>query len=206
MRIGIDFDNTIITYDAVFLAAARERGLIGDDFTAGKQVVRDFIRTLPDGERAWQRLQGYVYGQGIAGAAMFEGVETFLRRCRQEGCLPLIVSHKTEFGHFDPARVSLRQAALDWMTSQGFFRDSEFGIPVANIYFEGTRVEKLARIAALGCTHFVDDLEEILIDPAFPSEVTRILFAPAGSGRTDGPYLTCGSWREIERRIFHDRT
>jgi len=47
MLIGIDFDNTIITYDAVFVAAARERGLISEDFSAGKQAVRDFIRTLP---------------------------------------------------------------------------------------------------------------------------------------------------------------
>jgi len=32
MRIGIDFDNTLIDYDRVFLDAARERGLVPRDF------------------------------------------------------------------------------------------------------------------------------------------------------------------------------
>ena len=64
MRIGIDFDNTIITYDEVFRAAAQARGLIEKDFGGSKQAVRDAIRLLPDGELAWQRLQGQVYGTG----------------------------------------------------------------------------------------------------------------------------------------------
>src|SRR5882724_12220006 len=120
-RVGIDFDNTIVTYDEVFRASARERGLIDARFSGSKQAVRDFIRLLPDGEFAWQRLQGHVYGNGIVGAAMFEGVDSFLRRCRAEGSTVFIVSHKTEYGHHDAARVNLRKAALDWMTGQGFF-------------------------------------------------------------------------------------
>ncbi len=86
MRIGIDFDNTIITYDDVFLATARERGLVGADFAGRKQAIRDAIRLLPDGELSWQKLQGQVYGKGIAQAAMFEGVDAFLRRCRSTRC------------------------------------------------------------------------------------------------------------------------
>ena len=50
LRIGLDFDNTIITYDAVFLAAARKWGLVDVNFTGGKQAIRDTIRSLPDGE------------------------------------------------------------------------------------------------------------------------------------------------------------
>ena len=65
LRIGIDFDNTIIAYDEVFCAAAKRRGLIAAEFIGGKQAVRDAIRLLPDGELAWQRLQGQVYGKGI---------------------------------------------------------------------------------------------------------------------------------------------
>jgi len=35
VRIGIDFDNTLIDYDAVFVSAARERGLIGPEVASG---------------------------------------------------------------------------------------------------------------------------------------------------------------------------
>jgi hypothetical protein len=198
-RIGIDFDNTIITYDDVFRAAAKAKGLIAADFSGSKQAVRDAIRLIPDGELAWQRLQGRVYGKGIAGAKMVPGVAAFLRRAKDEGCAIVVVSHKTEYGHFDPDRVNLRTAALGWMTGQGLF-GGDHGITPQNVYFESTRAEKLKRIAALSLSHFIDDLEEVLTDPDFPPDVARILFAedepPAG------PYVWCPTWRDIERQVF----
>ena len=200
MRIGIDFDNTIITYDDVFRVVARRRGLIGDGFGGrGKQAIRDHIRLLPEGEIRWQQLQGQVYGKGIAEAAMFPGVAGFLRRCRAQGLPIAIVSHKTEYGHYDPERVNLRRAALDWMTAQGLFR--ELGLSAENVFFESTRAEKLRRIAALSCTHFIDDLEEVLDDPAFPPGVTRILFS-TGARPPEAPYAICDTWDAIEEQIF----
>ena len=58
LRVGIDFDNTIVTYDEVFCAMARRSGLIDPAFVGGKQAVRDAIRLLPDGELAWQACRG----------------------------------------------------------------------------------------------------------------------------------------------------
>jgi len=200
LRIGIDFDNTIITYDGVFRAAAQARGLIAPGFSGNKQAVRDAIRRLPDGEVAWQHLQGQVYGKGIGAATMVDGVETFLRRCRAQGCAVMVVSHKTEYGHFDPDRVNLRKAALDWMAGQGLF-GSDRCIALADVYFESTRAEKLARIAALSLTHFIDDLEEVLTDPDFPPSVERILLAE-GAQPASSSYISCSTWRDIEQRVF----
>jgi hypothetical protein len=201
MRIGIDFDNTIITYDEVFRASARARGLIGEGVGGTKQAVRDFIRLQADGELAWQKLQGQVYGQGIGDAGMCEGVDGFLRRCREMRAIVFIVSHKTEFGHHDPARINLRKAALDWMTARGFFSPDGYGIAAENVFFEGTRAEKLARIKTLDCTYFIDDLEEVLSDPAFPPGVTRILFSD-GPAKPSAPYTVYPSWRQIEEHVF----
>jgi hypothetical protein len=201
LRIGIDFDNTLVTYDRVFLARARHSKLLPARFCGNKQEVRDAIRLLPDGELAWQRLQGYVYGQGIGGAAIFPGVDRFLRRCLQAGHTVFIVSHKTEYANHDPARVNLREAALAWMDARGFFDPRKYAIRRANVFFEGTRAEKLARIASLRCTHFVDDLIEVLADPGFPPGIERVLFdAPAGGGL---PGMTvCASWREITAALL----
>src|ERR1700687_4381644 len=102
LRIGIDFDNTIISYDDVFRSVAKRCGLIDPEFSGSKQAERDAIRVLPDGELAWQRLQGHVYGRGIDKAVMFEGVDGFLRRCRAAGHGVFVVSHKTQYGHYDP--------------------------------------------------------------------------------------------------------
>ena len=82
LHIGIDFDNTIIGYDEVFCAEAKRNGLIDKAFVGPKQAVRDAIRLLPDGERAWQRLQGQVYGKGITCAVVMPGLEAFLERCK----------------------------------------------------------------------------------------------------------------------------
>jgi len=200
LRIGIDFDNTIVTYDEVFCLAAKRLGLINSGFFGSKQSVRDAIRLLPDGEMTWQRLQGHVYGKGIADAKLVTGVEAFLRRCRAEEVSVSVVSHKTEFGHFDPDRINLRTAALDWMARQGLL-DGEHGVRLENIYFEGTRDEKINRIATLSLTHFIDDLEEVLTDPSFPPKVARILYAESAQIERDA-FVRCSSWRDIERQVF----
>jgi hypothetical protein len=200
LRIGIDFDNTIITYDDVFRIAAMQGGLIDPDFSGSKQAVRDAIRLLPDGELSWQRLQGQVYGKGIGGAKMVAGVEAFLRRCRTQGCVVVVVSHKTEYGHFDSDRVNLRTGALDWMAAQGLL-DGVRGVARADVYFESTRAEKLKRIEALSLTHFIDDLPEVLTDPDFPPTVERILFAD-GAQPASPSYTSCPTWGDIERQIF----
>jgi hypothetical protein len=202
LRIGLDFDNTIITYDAVFLAAARKSGLVAADFIGGKQAIRDTIRLLPDGELSWQKLQGQVYGKGLAQAEMVEGVDAFLRRCRESKVPVVIVSHKTEFGHYDPDRINLRDAARVWMSKRGFFQTSGYGIAPDAVYFENTRQDKITRIAQVGCTHFIDDLEEVLSDPAFPSGVERILFSDAVPAPAAASCIVCPTWRHIEERVF----
>jgi hypothetical protein len=204
LRIGIDFDNTMINYDDVFCASAKRSGLIGSNVPRRKQDIRDAIRKFPDGELTWQRLQGQVYGKGIAEAAMAAGCKAFLKRCRIEGCVVVVVSHKTEYGHYDPDRVNLRKAALDWMVAQGLF-DGEYGITQGNVYFESTRAEKLGRIAVLGLTHFIDDLEEVLTDPDFPPNVKRILFDEEGM-RHAASYIACSTWLEIETQVFGGAT
>jgi hypothetical protein len=203
-RIGIDFDNTIVGYDEIFVEVARREGLVAPSFCGNKQALRDAVRRTPNGELAWQRLQGRVYGAEIASAVMFEGVDAFLRRCRETGAEVFIVSHKTEFGHHDPSRINLRQAAADWMTNRGFFRADGFGIPVGGLFFESSRQEKIDRIAALQCSHFIDDLEEVLFDPAFPSAVTRILFAQQVTGAA-ADVVWCKTWREITEVVFSER-
>ena len=201
MRIGIDFDNTLIDYDGVFVAAARERGLIGPEIIGSKRAVRDAIRLLSDGELTWQRLQGYVYGAGIRGAVAFPGALDFLGRCAAAGIELFIVSHKTRFGHFDRGGVDLRAAARQWMIGHGILVPGGGAVPADHVFFEDDRACKLARIAALECSHFIDDLEEVFADPGFPSGVRRVLFAATGAVCCD---VHCKDWRQISAAIFGD--
>ncbi len=204
-RIGIDFDNTIVSYDKLFVQTAKAEGLIPHDFRGGKVGVRELIRRLDGGEEKWQWLQGKVYGGQIESASLIEGVAQFLVRCRQRNDTSVfIVSHKTEFGHFDASRINLREVARDWMAKHAFFDEGGLNLATDAIYFESTREGKVDRIARLECTHFIDDLEEVLGHPGFPAGVRRILFL---NGRADKPavnYEVCADWREIEEAVFEN--
>jgi len=200
--VGVDFDNTIATYDDVFHTLAVKDLLI--DATTGrhKRAVRDAIRRRPDGELDWQRLQALVYGPHMAAAVPSDGLLGFLSRCRRERVGIYVVSHKTEYANLGDS-TNLHRAALDWLRDQGFFDQRTGVLRPDDVYFEPTRAKKIERIAALGCTHFIDDLEEIFLEPSFPSGVERILFAPHETGARRLRDVTVGrDWSEIGRVLF----
>ena len=200
-RIGIDFDNTIICYDDIFLSAAKERGLVPSNFSGSKKEVRDTIRLNPGGELAWQKLQGYVYSRGIDRASPFEGLESFLARCCEAEHEILIVSHKTEFGNFDSSGTNLRTAAVSWLEKRGFFSKS-FGLQRENVFFESTRAEKIRRISATGFGCFIDDLEEVFAEPSFPGQVKRILFSAQRLISGIELDAVCPTWSDVETAVF----
>jgi hypothetical protein len=197
--VGIDLDNTIIGYDGVFLQEARRRGLVPGDFAGTKREIRDRIRLLPEGELAWQRLQGHVYGPGIAGAVAAEGAVDFVRMLRSRGAAVSIVSHKTAFSSRANSSVNLRDAARGWLRESGIIGPDR--VPEGSLYFEDTRADKIARIVALRCTHFIDDLEEVFDDPTFPAGVERMLFATTATV-PHSRYPTYASFREIADVLF----
>lgn len=201
LRIGIDLDNTLAGYDEVFPEAARERGLLPEGFRGGKAEVRDLVRGLADGERQWQALQGRAYGALMNRARLIEGAAEFLLRARSKGAELCIVSHKTEYGHFDPDRINLRQAAWAWMMNNGFFAPDGFGLHMEEIYFETTRADKIARIAALDLTHFIDDLPDLFEDRTFPEGPERLLLALRGAP-TSPRYRAYDGWPAINEVVF----
>lgn len=175
--VGIDFDNTLVTYDRLIHQTAVDRGLIDAASPTSKRDVRDRVRLLPNGEVEWQKLQGLVYGPLMPRAELLPGAAEFVRACRLRGWPVYIVSHKTEFAGYDDTRTNLREAARAWMAANAFFEPAGLGLKPDDVFFEGTREAKVARIASLGCTHFIDDLEEVFCEPTFPDGTERFLFS-----------------------------
>lgn len=194
MIIGVDFDNTIVSYDTLFHRLATERGLIDAAVLVTKNAVRDHLRRTGR-EPRWTALQGEVYGARLTEADPFPGVLEFFRACRTAGISLRIISHKTRYP-FAGERHDLHDAARSWLRQQGFFAADGIGLAESEVHFELTKAEKLARIAACGCDLFIDDLPEILTDPAFPLTVERLLFAPAGADEIAG-VTVARSWAEL---------
>lgn len=195
MLIGVDFDNTIVCYDQVFHQVALEMGLIPERLFASKGMVRDYLRQCGK-EDTWIELQGYVYGPRMRDAIPFPDVLQFFSRCRQQGIKVCIVSHRTHYPYRGP-QYDLHQAARDWLEAKGFFDSGRLGISPTEVHFELTKQDKLIRISALGCSHFIDDLPEFLKEPNFPDKVIRILFDPNGKHLQVHHFQRKSSWMEI---------
>ena len=175
MKIGIDLDHTIINYDTAILTAAKKQNLVPSNFIGDKNTVKTWIQTQHS-EADWMRVQGYVYGRGIGMAELMPNVTSFLLQCQQLSIPFKIISHKTQFGHFDTEKTDLREAACNFLSQQVFFKTHFSEIKKHHLYFASTRVEKLRLIAEQKCTIFIDDLLELLLEPHFPKNVARIWY------------------------------
>ena len=145
MNIGVDLDNTLVDYDAAFLAAAESLQIGLESDVQSKSQVREFLRSQPEGEQRWQRLQGLAYGRFLKShARLYPGVHRFLWRCREQGHTVRVISHKTEYGHFDAERVPLRKVALEILEAQGVVDTHD--APVREVLFHTTLEEKFACI------------------------------------------------------------
>jgi len=207
MRIGIDLDNTIIDYTEAFLYGARQLKYIPEKWLGQKIELKNFVQSHSDGELKWQKLQGKVYGQWIHHAKLYSGVFRFLWRCRQRDWETIVVSHKTEFGHFDRDKISLRDSAKEFLNS-GQIWDSDGEGLLNELRFESTREQKIQTIAELQCDVFIDDLPEVLENNVYPLESRRILFDPVNQYKTtalervlswdDAAEVLMGEWSELE--------
>jgi hypothetical protein len=200
--IGLDFDNTIVRYDGLFHRACVDKGLIPASVAASKSEVRDYLRAAGR-EDDWTEMQGEVYGARMAEAEAFPGVFDFMRACTRAGVRLAIVSHKTRYPYRGP-RHDIHAAATGWLDLHRVFDDPELGLSRADVYFELSKAEKLARVATIGCDTFVDDLPEILTDAAFPREVQRVLFDPSGTIECAAADQRVSSWNELSQIVIRD--
>lgn len=198
LRIGIDFDNTIVSYGEAFHRLATERGLVPPGIKPIKEAVRDHLRSV-DREDEWTELQGYVYGPGMRLVDPFPGLLDFLERCERTDVETVIVSHKTRNPYRGP-RHDLHASAHEFLERHQIRTSA---------YFEPTKEAKLEQIAALGCTYFIDDLPEFLVAPGFPLAVARVLFDPDGTpageqAASEHGLLRVISWKEASDLLLKD--
>ena len=193
--IGVDFDNTIVCYDEVFGRIAVEQGLVPPEAATSKTAIRDHLRAAGAEDR-WTELQGVIYGPRMMDAPPFPGVFEFFSACRAAGLPVAIISHRTRFPYLGE-RHDLHAAARDFLARYGFHGEAGIGLPADRVFFEETKEGKLARIAAIGCTTFIDDLPELLADPRFPAGVRRILFDPRATQDAPAGVVSARSWAEI---------
>jgi len=197
MRIGVDFDNTIVDYGGAFHAAAIERGLIGAELPKGKNSVRDFLNASGRKDD-FTALQGYVYGARMNLARPYPGFHEFVAAARKAQHRIFIVSHKTRLPLLGP-EYDMHAAAREFLAERNLLSDD--AVSPQHVFFEESKEDKISRAAALHLDVFIDDLPEILMMPGLPKNCRRILFAPEGLNASSG-LEQCRSWAEITGLLF----
>jgi hypothetical protein len=200
MRIGIDFDNTIVSYDALFHQIALEKNLISLNLPVSKLAVRDHLRA-EDKEDLWTLMQGEVYGSRMGAAIAYPSFFNFAKKAQEFGHKLFIISHKTKKPFAGPS-YDLHKSAKDWiknnMASNGVQLNEN-----TEAFFEITKEDKISRIFQLNCDVFIDDLPEILAMPGFPSKTHKILF---DFDKTHSSYhaqfTSASSWKQIQDLII----
>lgn len=199
IRIGLDFDGTIVVHDDVLHRHAVALYGLPPEVPARKDAVREWLRANAPGEDGWIALQRHAYGLRLGEAAVAPGLPEFLDEIRDAGVEVAIVSHKTRLSVARPA-VDLHAAALAWLEDNGFFAGGH-AIRREDVFFEPTRSAKIGRIVSTRCVLFVDDLPEVFEDPGFPPDVERWLYAAAAPAPAARGVTAFSDWRLVAQRI-----
>ena len=148
--------------------------MIKKEFPASKIKIRNFLRKQ-NKDHEFTTLQAEVYGPMILKATPYPGVLKVLKHLNKQSIEKFIVSHKTIYPYKGP-RYKLRDYALSWMKKNNFFSKDDLNWNRDKIFFEETIENKVERIKKLGCTHYIDDLTEVL--NLLPQNIIRIHFSP----------------------------
>ena len=196
--LGLDFDNTLICYDGVFHKVAKERFLISETTPKDKISVRNHLRVIGQ-EDAWTELQGEVYGPRIHEGAIFDGALEAIKILMLAGVEICLISHKTRAPYLGKAH-DLHLAATSWLRCHKFFSVDGANWSPDQVFFETTKESKISRILSQRCTHFLDDLPEIL--DMLPSDMNRIQFAPREVVSKKHSWSVIRQWRELPNLVL----
>ncbi len=191
MKLGLDLDHTLISYDDLIREQMIERGWLEPDSPLHrKSELRDFLRLQRNGDVRWQRIQSWLYTDGLDRAQPTPSLHHLIDFIRYHRIETWIVSHKTTHADYDPLYRPLRHYAMEWLRRQNFFSTEGLHLPPERVVFCNTLDFKVAKIAELKFTAFIDDLPEVLLHSHFPVTVKRLQYRNAPQPSSHSPHDT----------------
>jgi len=198
MKIGLDFDNTIVCYDQSIALLADEYFDLPNEIPRTKLGLRNYLRSQHR-EPEWTAFQGQLYGPGMFYAKPFEGAINTMQQLIAEGCELTIVSHRSRFPYAGP-KYDLHDAAHNWIIRE-LHPNKIFDESSQRIYFLETFSEKLAQISDSNFDVFLDDLSTVLESADFPESTLGILFNPAATHYQHERINQIQSWTSLFESI-----
>ena len=112
MKIGFDFDNTIVCYDQAIeiLSAALN---LPDNIIRNKLSIRDYLRSQ-NREHEWTEFQGTLYGPGMKFAKPYEFFIEITNVLKKQKHELFIISHRSKYPYAGE-KHDLHQFAKIWL-------------------------------------------------------------------------------------------
>lgn len=200
MRIGIDFDNTLINYNLIFNSIANELDIPVKENS--KKLVKEHLINIQGDDSKWRETQALIYGKLISEANFSPEFINFYKHCVEQNIELFIISYKTKYACYEGIKVDLHKAASSWLDKKLSFFNRE------NVFFETAVTRKISRIASLELDIFIDDLISVLNHRNFPTGIRKILFNSDEniSSRMKKKVSVVSSWSDVIEIIKEDIT
>tara|TARA_B100001063_G_scaffold227750_1_gene238525 strand:- start:21 stop:632 length:612 start_codon:yes stop_codon:yes gene_type:complete len=177
IKIGIDFDNTIVNYEDSFHEEAVKRKIFTKNQRKknSKEILKNKLISK-NKEEEWTTIQGIVYGKKMLRAKPYKNSINFINKfCDKKNFELFIVSHKTLYPIIGE-KINLHKISKNWIKKKKIFKNKKIGWIKKHVFFLKTKEEKIKKIVQLKCDYFIDDLEEIL--KKLPKKIKKIHFDP----------------------------
>ena len=191
-KIGLDFDNTIVSYDNLFHKIAAEQKLIPRNFPQSKLLIRDYLRKKNKDE-LFTLIQAEVYGKRILESSPAPNVDIAIKELINIGFDVSVISHKSLYPYKGP-KYNLHKSAILWLEKNNFFEEEKVGLSIDKIYFNLTKEDKINKIDTIGCDYFIDDLPEIL--KLINKNTKKILYSPENNYK-NSDYIILDKWENL---------
>jgi len=199
IRIGIDFDNTIVNYENSFYHEAIKRKIFKKNSKKknSKNRLKKKLISL-NKEDEWTKIQGFVYGKRFNRAEPYKGAVKFLNQyCNKKNVELFIISHKTLYPIIGE-KINLHKISKEWIAKKKIFQNKNDNWIKKHIFFLKTKEKKIKKIIDLKCDYFIDDLIDIL--NRLPRKIKKIHFDPFEKNIKSN----VKSWQELSIK-FNDK-
>ena len=166
-RFGFDLDNTLIDYSNAVKEYSKKKNL---STCSNIKSLKEMLYKDNDFNYEWQLAQGWLYTEGLKFAELGIGSYDLCYYLTSKEYQLYIVSHKTSNTPDFCGNQPLHDVATKWVKNSEV---SHFFAEPNRIYYEATRRLKVKRIEELELNYFVDDLEEVFLEPQFPKNTKK---------------------------------
>ena len=174
IKLGIDLDNTIISYDDLIHNLAKKKfpKIRLSKNIRLKKIIKNKIIKFYNNDQ-WTKLQGIIYGEKILEAKLFNNFKEGIQKLKDEFEI-FIISHKTNKAAIGK-NINLRSAAKKFLKKNDISFCKNELINRNKILFASTQKEKIKLIKNNGIDIFIDDLDIVL--QALPNQIKKIHFS-----------------------------